>query len=187
MKEILDRLFGKEVPLPIQLIGFSGVVLAFFIYLFKDRKKILFTKIIADFCWVVHYFGIGASSGGAINFVNMGRETVFLNKRHKWASHQFWPAIFISAAAVSSILTWQGPLSILPLFGSATAAFALWFTKPILIRLFSLPSNSLWLIYAVISGSLPGTVSNILSISAMLIGLVRDIADAKIQKQKTQK
>ncbi|MBQ9115437.1 MAG: YgjV family protein [Clostridia bacterium] len=183
MKEILDNLFGKDVPLPIQLFGFAGVLLAFFIYIFKDRKKILITKLIADTCWVIHYFGIGATSGGAINIVAMGRETVFLNKKRKWASYPIWPAIFVSATVVSSIISWQGPLSILPMVGSAVAAFALWSTKPLLIRLISIPSTSLWLIYALISGSLPATICNILSISAMLIGLARDLIDLRKKRQ----
>lgn len=174
--KLFNELFG-DVSLPIQIIGFVGVLMSLFIYIFKDRRKILICKFISDAVWSVHYFFIGAISGAALNVVAMFRETVFFNKSKKWASHIIWPFIFVSVTIASCIFTWQGPLSLLPMIGSSFGVISFYCTKPVTIRLFSFPAIALWTIYGILSGSFPSLVGNILSLSSIFIGFTLDIKD----------
>ncbi len=181
--EFFNKLFGN-VSLPVQIIGFIGVLISFFIYIFKDRRKILICKFTSDAVWSVHYFFVGAISGAALNVVGLFREIVFYNKNKKWASHFIWPFVFISITIASCLITWQGPRSLLPMIGSTFGVLGFYSTNPLLIRILSLPSILLWMIYGIISGSFPSLICNILSLTSIMIGLVRDIKGF-ISKRKT--
>ncbi len=158
------------------LAGIVALMLALLIYLFRARQKILVTKLLADACWTVHYFLLGAYSGACLNFIAIGRELVFFNRdRRKWAGSAVWVYIFIGVTVISGLLSWQGPVSLLPMVGSVFSVVALWCRDPFHIRLLSLPMILLWLVYAVISGSPSAMICNILSAVSIVVGLAKDI------------
>ena len=105
----------------------------------------------------------------------MGRETVFYNKDKKWASSRLWLYLFVALTIGSSLMTWEGPLSLLPMTGSCCAVISFWCTKPLHIRLLAIPAQLLWLIYGILHMSLPSITSNIIALTAIGIGLYRDI------------
>lgn len=162
-----------------QILGALGVGLSLFIFSASRRKTILICKFSGDVLWFFHYLLIGATSGAATNIVNMMREVVFYHKDKKWASHKGWLALFICLNVASSLLTWEGPISILPMLGCCCTVISLWCTKPLHIRLVATPGMIFWLLYGIFHGSVTGILNNSISLISIAIGFVKDFRERR--------
>lgn len=156
----------------IQLIGLVAVVISVSIFQINDRRKMLKLNLVAAVIYSIHFFLLGAMTGAAMNLIGAGRSYVFFNikpdKRHVW--------ILIASTIVSvagALLTWQGPLSLLPLLGSISSGFAFWQNKPKNIRRWALISSPLWFAYNTLSKSYPGMLIEIITVCSNLVGQYR--------------
>lgn len=182
MEEILQGLVayfaGSPRIIAGQIIGFAPMILSFFVYIFNDRKKTIVLKTIMDVLWALHFFLIGAASGCVINMINSVRGVVFAQKGKKWASHIAIPIIFCAASAIGTFMSWEGIRSLLPLMGTTLAIMGFWCNEPYMMRRFTVPGVSLWLIYGCITGTVSGIICNAMSIVSMAI------AEYNYRKQK---
>ena len=162
-----------------QCVGFVAMGIALFMYAFHSRKSILLAKLTADLLWVVHYFLLGAFSGSVINAVNAVREGVFYHKEKKWASSIVIPMLFVAVNAALTALSWEGWISLLPLFGSSINVVGLWCASPKRMRMLAIPALSLWEIYSILVASVPSMIVNAFGICSAVYGLVRDAVQAR--------
>ncbi len=166
-----------------QIIGFSATALALFVYSFRDRKKVLASKLTANAMWSVHYFLIGQYPTAVINLLNCVRESVFYNRgRYKWASGIYIPITFLLLTVGAFFINKNGEpsaVSLLPVCGSSIAVIGLWCKRLIILRLINFPALTLWLIYAIIIGSPASILCNALSLLSIVIGLVWDIGELR--------
>ena len=162
-----------------QTAGVLGTAMIFVSFIARKRRSILLGKFTADILWMIHYLLIGAYSGAALNVLALGRESIFYNKEKKWASSKVWLYLILALTVGSCILTWEGALSLLPMIGSCCAVVSYWCTKPLHIRLLAIPAQSLWMIYGGLHGSIPTMVSNVIAMTAIGIGLYRDVKGMK--------
>ena len=173
MEDIMQRLtaFFADNPRLVagQIIGFVPMVLSFFVYIFNDRRKTIALKTIMDMLWALHFFLLGASSGCVINMINSVRGVVFAQKGKKWASHIAIPIIFCVASAIGTFATWEGVRSLLPLMGTTLAILGFWCNEPFMMRRYTVPGVTLWLIYGFIAGTVSGIICNAVSIVSMMI------------------
>ena len=155
-----------------QFFGFVGLALALSIYQVNKRKNMLRINIAAASLYTIQYVLLGAYTGAALNVIGGTRNYTFYkvspNKKHYWVFYIF---IFISVAG--TVLTWQGPISILALLGSVCGTFSIWQKKPKYIRRWALLSPPLWFTYNLISGSYPGMLGEIIMLTSNLIGEYR--------------
>ncbi len=158
-----------------QIFGLVAMGIGLCMFAFRERKKILLFKMFANLTWVVHYALLGAATGAVFNVINAAREGVFYHKEKPWASHLFWPLLFVGVNAVSTVLSWQGPISLLPMVGSTINIIAFWCSSTKRLRLFALPAQTLWVIYSVAVSSIPATVFNAFSIISLLWGMGKDL------------
>ena len=162
--------FTHPVTAAAQLIGFVPVFMGFFIFRNVSRKTSIVLKAVSDFLSAVHFLLLGAPTGCAINFVNTARGICFAQKgKYPWASGIWVPVIFCLATTVSSILSWTGLISLLPLVGSCLAVIGYWCTDPRHLRRFNFAGIFLWLIYGVITLSVPTVVGNTISLSSIAL------------------
>ena len=168
------ELFSTPQGIVAQIFGFVAMGIGLCMFAFHERKKILLFKMFANLTWVMHYALLGAASGAAANAINAVREGVFYHKEKKWASYIFWPIFFVGVNAVSVVLTWQGPISLLPTVGSTVNIIALWCSSTKRLRLLALPAQTLWLIYSIAVSSIPSTLFNSFSIVSLLWGMTRE-------------
>lgn len=162
--------FAHPVTAAAQLIGFVPVFMGFFIFRNVSRKTSIVLKAVSDFLSAVHFLLLGATTGCAINFVNTARGICFAQKgKYPWASGIWMPVIFCLATTVSSILSWTGLISLLPLVGSCLAVVGYWCTDPRNLRWFNFAGIFLWLIYGVITLSVPTVVGNTISLSSIAL------------------
>ena len=171
MSDYLQELmasFTHPVTAVAQLIGVVPMFMGFFIFRNVSRKTSIVLKAISDFLSAVHFLLLGAATGCAINFVNTVRGICFAQKgKYPWASGGWMPAIFCVATAVSSIIGWTGLISLLPLVGSCLAVLGYWCSEPRHLRWFNFAGIFLWLIYGVITLSVPTMVGNTISLGSI--------------------
>lgn len=156
----------------IQLIGLFAVAISLSIFQINDRRKMLKLNIAAAIIYSVHFFLLGATTGAAMNLIAAGRSFAFFNtnpnKRHLWV---LFAACVVSI--VGALLTWQGPLSLLPLAGSVSSGFAFWQKNPKHNRRWALISSPMWFVYNSISGSYPGMIIEVITVISNFVGQYR--------------
>jgi len=158
-----------------QIFGLFGILISLFIYVFRSRRSILLCKFGSDVCWGMHYFLIGAYSGAALNVIAMLREAVFYNKEKKWAASKIWLYIFLALTILSGIISWESYVSLIPVIGSSLIVISFWCTNPFHIRIIAIPAQLLWTVYNIIHCSPLGTISSVISLVSIGIGLYRNM------------
>lgn len=115
------------------IFGLGAMLSLFLLYQQKSRRGILYSKLSADVCWVLHYLCLGATAGMIPNGIGVFRELIFVNRKNKkWAGGFVWPCVFILINWCLSIATFDAYYDILPVLGSTFVTVALWLDNPIL-------------------------------------------------------
>lgn len=173
------KLFSAD-SFEVQLIGFAAVVIAFLVFQSNKRPRMLLLQSSAGILWVVHFFLLGAFTGSALNLINASRNIAYY-KAGKNRS-LYIPLSFAALIVTAAVFTWQGPHSLLPMTGALIGTVAFWQTKTHYIRLITVLSPSLWLIYSIKVGSYAAMTAEILMISSIALGIYRFDIKPKLQK-----
>lgn len=153
-----------------QLFGLGAMVALFLVYQQKKRAGILYAKLTADVCWVVHYLLLGGYAGMIPNAVGILRELVFIQrKKRRWASAVVWPVLFILINWGLGFRTFHSWFNLLPIAASSLVTVALWIDRPKLTKLILLPVCTAFLIYDLLIGSYVGAVNEAVSIVSIII------------------
>lgn len=182
--EELAAQFTNPVTAFAQVLGFIPVFLGFFIFRSNKRSTIITTKAVSDCISSLHFLLLGEATGCAIGCVNIFRSLCFSQKgKRAWASGIWMPIIFCGLTVGSSLLSWTGPESLLPMIGSCLAAMGYWCTNTAYLRLFNFIGLSFWVVYGVIVFSVPTMVQNTISIVSIAITQFR-VSKAKSEVSK---
>ncbi|MBR3353514.1 YgjV family protein [Candidatus Saccharibacteria bacterium] len=86
---------------------------------------------------------------------------------------------------ILTIISWAGPLSILPYVGSLIYAWSLWYGKVKWIRLCNAIGNSPYLIYTLLTGNYALFIMTLLEVISAAVGFIRlDILGARKTKKR---
>lgn len=167
-----------------QLIGFAAVGLSLGIYQVNKRETMLLLAMFAAILYAIHFSFIGASTAAALNGLAVLRCFVFYKvvptPKNRWIIY-----LFLIANVVAGIVVWQGPLSLLAIFGSMFGAIAGWQRNPKMIRRYGLVPPPLWFVYDFISGSYAGMTIEVIRLSSNIIGQFRfDVRHKKHLRHK---
>lgn len=166
-------------PIVIQLIGFIGVCISLFIFQVNKRDSMLKLQMGAAAVYALHFFLLGAITGSSLSIAGGIRNYLFYKqKKRSW----LLPAAFIIVFSVVGILTWQGPISLLPVMAMISGTLAFWQKNPKHIRLIALIASPLWLIYNILSGSYPGILAEIVMLLSNVVGIYRFDIRKKAQR-----
>ncbi len=158
-----------------QAFGVGAMIALFTLYQQKDRKRLLFSKLCADVCWVIHYFLLGGFGGMIPNLVGIFRELIFVRREEKsWANKAVWPILFVFCGWALGIFTFKSPINILPIAASTFVTVSLWVKKPRLTKIISIPVNISFLIYDAFVGSYIGIVNESVSILSIIISFIKE-------------
>ncbi len=168
-----------------QIFGIVIAIIGLFTYSSRKRDTILLVKGTADALSTIQQMLIGAFTGAMITLINILRSFVFFNReKKKWASHKFWLWFFVIAIGSTPLFTWAGIESLLPVAGSVIMVFGFYNLKPHNTRILALFGHGLWLIYGIVRLNFGTIISNVIYISAAIIGLVNDYKLRKNQAEK---
>jgi hypothetical protein len=156
-----------------QIIGFIGLLLGVLSFQQKQRKGILLFQILASGVYFFHFLLLGALTGAVMNILGAARNWVFYHQDKPWAGKVIWLYFFLIAYAISTLLTWKNPSSILPLIGMYAGTVSYWLKNPKSIRLVILFSPPCWFTYNLIAGSIPGMLTEIFTAVSVIVAIVR--------------
>ena len=166
-----------------QIIGYIAMAVSFAIFFSTRRSRILLTKTLADSLWALNMLLTGSYTGALISSVNIARGAVFYQRgKKKWAESYLWLILFLAATLVSPIITWAGPISILPALGSGAAVIGYFNKNPRITRLIALFVQIAWISYDVLVFNLPKLIADGLVFVSAIIGMVRQHLVDKEQK-----
>ncbi|TCL67401.1 inner membrane protein [Hydrogenispora ethanolica] len=157
----------------IQGIGFVGLILAFVSFQNKQKQGILFYQILASLAYLCHFFLLGAFTGSVMNLLGAVRNGVFYQQDQKGSGGRFWLYFFIAAYIASTVWTWKGYYSLLPMTGMIAGTISFWMKDPKWIRLIMLISPPCWFTYNLLSGSIPGMMTEVFNIISLAAALIR--------------
>lgn len=171
-----------------QMFGIGAMLALFSVYQQNDRKKLLISKLTADFCWAVHYLCLGAYGGMIPNLSGIFREMVFVNRESKkWANHIVWLIIFILINWLLGIRTFQSAINILPIAASTFVTIAFWSKNPKITKIISIPVSAVFLIYDLFVGSYIGVINESIGILSFILYIIKSILRRKnvcVRKRK---
>jgi hypothetical protein len=173
---MIDTLFNPII----QLVGFAAMIVGLLSYHPKHKKTILKSQLIANALWVIHFAGVGAFTGSALNLGSAVRAFVFNTKqaqKKKRSLGIFWAVIVL--ISVLSFISWQGPLSLLPFAGMLISTTAFWQRNPQYIRLLLLATGPFWFTYNCLSGSYAGAINEVFAFASISLAFVRHLPAVK--------
>ncbi len=158
-----------------QILGFLAILTAYFIYRSKERRNVLKLKLLADILWASHNFLIGALSGGVITGIAIGRELLFLKDKRRNIYLLLFPALYF----LSLLLTYRGPLSVLPAIASTIATVGFWQQKPFAIRFLAGAASCLMLGYGLYVHSYATIAYEVITLISITLFFIRNAAPKK--------
>lgn len=154
------------------VFGIVGIIANTVIFWQKDGKRLLLVKLFADIVWTAHYGLIGARTGAATCGISIIRETIFLNKRHRWAKSKLWLLLFVALSILSGLITWKNIINILPVCASVLSVISFAVAKPRLTRLFQVFISISFLLYDIQCLSYAGMINEFCTLISVLSALL---------------
>lgn len=156
-----------------QSIGFIGLLCGVLSFQNKRRKGILFFLILSCLSYFFHFLLLGALTGSVMNLVGALRNFVFYQRGKDWANKKIWLYLFMVVYILSTIFTWKNYFSLLPLVAALIGSVSLWMNEPRRTRLMMLTTPPCWFTYNLVSGSIPGMMTEIFNFSSIIVGIIR--------------
>ncbi len=144
-----------------QIVGILALIVMVCSYQMKQRKNLLILQIVANVLFIINYFLLGAMSGVVMNLINVARSYVFANDDKAWAKSRWWLWLFVAAAVIGGILSWEGPLSLFMIAATVILNFALYCKNGALMRKLLLMPPLLYISYNVINKAFGAAGSDI--------------------------
>lgn len=166
-------MFDTPLHILAQIIGFGGMAGNFIAFQQKKRRNIILVQIISALLFVAHFTLLGQYTGAALNLIGFFRSVVFINNGKKWARSKVWLVVFLVLSCLAGVFTWTGPFSLLPSVAMVLTTIANWMKSETKIRLITLPSSPCWMIYNFSAHSVAGIVTECVTITSLLISIVR--------------
>ncbi len=182
------RLFNEYMDfysLFVQAIGFIPSFISILSIQLKTRKRILIMQLTAGLMWVLHYYLLGAYTAVLTNSIGIFRSTISYFNDRKWAKSNLWLYLIITLSILSSIVTWDGPISLLPSISLICTATGLWIHNLTITRiLFTVQSPCLF-VYDIATGSWGCAIIEAVAFVSFILALLRlDIIPALRERKE---
>lgn len=142
-----------------QTFAFFSSLCLLFSFWKKKRKQILFFQILDSTFDILQYFLLGAYTGSLISLLGATRAYTFSKTNNK-----FFLILFLLLYTISSIITFNGLISIVPLIAALIYTIVTWNKKEKNIRLFSILVFILWFIYDILVKAYVSSITDIILI-----------------------
>lgn len=167
-----------------QVIGIVAMSFGILSYLNKNQRGIMIFQLLATTFFSIHFFLLNAITGCLLNVLGVVRAAVYSQRStRKWAAHPVWIYIFSAASLGIYVLSftvfgkeptaWMLILELLPVIATAVTSVAYRMPGGGQVRVLSLFSSPLWLIYNACNGSIGGFISDSLAIISIFVGMYK--------------
>ena len=155
-------------------VGVLAVVMFNLSYQLKARRNLIICNASARILYVIQYLMLGAYSGAVLDvtalFVSLiYKRAVSFDRRRRLIT-----ALFANAAVMGlGLLTYESPISLLPIVGVIFETTAMIPKEERRIRALSLLGAPPWLVYNLLSGAYGSAVGNVITLVTIGIAMLR--------------
>lgn len=174
-----------------EAVGVAAMITGVVSYQMNTHKKIMALKTACEGLFAAHFFMLaflcGEKSGfrgAAMNLIGAIRNVTFLICVEKNKPIQPFIVVFSVAMVVCCGFTRGGAISLLAVGGKLCTTVAYAVKPPKYVRLLTIPSCIMWIIYDSVIGSLPGVLIESFGFISIIVGYFR--YDSKKAKAKTE-
>lgn len=152
----------------------------------KKKRQLMVLQTASEAFIVAQYLVKGAITGSFMAMVSFIRDIIFTKYDKKRTP--LWVLLVIYAImTILTIISWAGPLSLLPYVGSLIYAWSLWYGKTKWIRLGNAVGNSPYLIYTIVTGNYALFIMTLLEVISSAVGFIRLELPSKKKNAKKSK
>ena len=152
----------------------------------KKKRQLMVLQTASEAFIVAQYLVKGAITGSFMAMVSFIRDIIFTKYDKKRTP--LWVLLIIYAImTILTIISWAGPLSLLPYVGSLIYAWSLWYGKTKWIRLGNAVGNSPYLIYTIVTGNYALFIMTLLEVISSAVGFIRLELPSKKKNAKKRK
>lgn len=182
--EIIKTVIDHFTPhSPIEVIGtVCGIIcifLAIINYIFTDRNKIIIVKGLSDITNGLNNLCYGKIAPTILNFIGLGRETVFFFRgKKKWADSVVWMYVFMAAMVgtpvVINIIEGWNWMELLPAGASFFSVYGLYSKNTVTTKICIIAAQIMHTIYQGWVGNITAFITSVMPIISAIIGLIRE-------------
>ena len=150
-------------------------------YQLKKKDKILFVNNCAQLSAGLSYLCLGAYTGLAMTIISIIRNTAFIvNEKKNNKSDILTLLVIYALMIILAVFTYNGFLSLMSVFATMLATFALWQKSTKVYKILGVPVSLLWITYNIYIKSIFGIILECILMTSAVIGFIRE----KVYKQK---
>ncbi len=174
----------------IQAIGFIGLALNVLSFQSNKHKNLVVMKTGCELSFAVQYLLMGAYTGMVLDGVSAIRNVIFIRLVKKGKSTTPYIIFFsvltvICCIAVWLAVGWDGPISILVIIAKVLTSVAYGMKSTKKVRLLAFPSSALWLVYNAYCFSLAGILTEIFTMTSIIVAAMRFKNKQENKQEKT--
>lgn len=157
----------------VQCIGFTAYLVLAISYFCKKKAQILLWNIVASVILAVHFYFLEGLTGALCNLVGgAAMAAIYFYEKYGGRNKKLLIGLMFPVAALIALFSWQDWSSLLPIAASIILVAGFIFTREQYIRIAGLIGGSLWLIYSLVVGSIPGVICEAFVLIGTVIALV---------------
>ena len=138
----------------------------------KKKRPLMLLQTASEAFVVAQYLVKGAITGSLMATNSFIRDVIFTKYGKKRAP--FWILIVLYIVmTILTIVSWAGPLSLLPYVGSLIYTWTLWYGEVKWIRFGNAIGNSPYLIYTLLTGNYALFIMTLFEVISAIIGFIR--------------
>lgn len=154
-----------------QTLGILALICTVVSMLLKKKRPLMILQTASEAFIIAQYLVKNAVTGAMMATVSFIRDVIFTKYGKRRAP--FWILLLIYAAMTTlTIISWAGPLSLLPYVGSLIYAWTLWYGEVKWIRLGNAVGNSPYLVYTILTGNYALFIMTLLEVIASAFGFI---------------
>ena len=114
--------------------------------------------------------------GGCVSQLFIIARNMMLSMYNHWAWVRWkgWVPVFVILAAGVTAVTWDGPVSLLPMVTMTAGTIAMWTNNAGIIRLVGMSCQSpAWILYDILTGAYSAILNEVIVIVSALVSIVR--------------
>ena len=155
-----------------QIIGGVAFCLSLTAYHRKTKEKILGNMILSNIMNVLHYLLIDANTGFITKIVAILRDSfIILKNKNKKIPSNLFLGLFFVIYGIIAICTYTNLWSLFPVIAATIYLIPVWNGNEVTVKRIAFVCYILWLIYNIFVFSIPGIISNTISIISTFIAV----------------
>ena len=174
----------KNINYPAQIVMFIAFAVMISSFWCKKRETILRLQFVGNTLFAIQFLLLSAYTATLLSVISIARAYVFAKKNEsknkgdsekqliKWDS-KWILIIFVVAYIISSLVSWNGIVSVLALAATLVYTFTMWEDKPQLIRVGSNIASVFWFTHNFLVGGYVGCITETVMFTSNTIAIFK--------------